>query len=216
MLRSRAVSTLDHLLQESSFDDETFDRVQLQGPIVDKELTGCTLRGLRGEASVWKAVRLEECVFEDCDLTRAQFPHTRFFGVTFRRCKLMGVDWSSVAPNPTLSFDGCDLRYVSFVKANLRKTSFRACKANEANFIDCQLGESDFGETDLTGANFEASDLSKANLATAKGVFFAPGKNRVKDVRISVETAVLMAMSQGMKVAGYSDASEGRSSRKRP
>jgi fluoroquinolone resistance protein len=208
VLRSRPVTTLEHLLQESTFDDETFERVQLQGPLFDKELTTCTFRGLRGEASIWKGVRLEECVFEDCDLTRAQFPHTRFFGVTFRRCKLMGVDWSSVAPNPTVSFDGCDLRYASFVKVNLRKSSFRACKASEANFIDCQLGEADFDETDLTGANFDASDLSKANLATAKGAFLAPGKNRVKDARISVETAVLMAMSQGMKVLGYSDGAD--------
>ncbi len=35
------------------------------------------------------------------------------------------------------------------------------------------------------------------------GAFVAPGKNRVKDMRISVETAVLMALAQGMKVAGY-------------
>jgi hypothetical protein len=69
----------------------------------------------------------------------------------------------------------------------------------------------------LTGANFEASDLAKADLASAKGAFLAPGKNRVKDARISVETAVLMALSQGMKVVGYSDppASDGRSERKR-
>jgi fluoroquinolone resistance protein len=209
------MSTIEHLLQESSFDDETFDHLQLQTPLVDKELTGCSFRGLRGETSIWKAVRLEDCVFEDCDLTRAQFPHTRFFGVTFRRCKLMGIDWSSVASNPTLIFDGCDLRYNSFVKVNLRKTVFRGCKANEANFIDCQLGEADFSETDLTGCNFEASDLSKANLANAKGAFLAPGKNRVKDARISVETAVLMALSQGVKVVGYSDATPERPSRKR-
>lgn len=117
-----------------------------------------------------------------------------------------------------VSFETCDLRYVSFVKVNLRKTAFRGCKASEANFIDCQLGEADFSDTDLTGTNFEASDLSKANLAGAKGAFLAPGKNRVKDTRISVETAVLMAMSQGMKVVGYSDLAtpNGRPSRKRP
>jgi fluoroquinolone resistance protein len=209
------MSTIEHLLRESSFDDETFDHLQLQAPLVDKELTGCIFRGLRGETGIWKGVRLEECVFEDCDLTRAQFPHTRFFGVTFRRCKLMGIDWSSVAPNPTLVFDGCDLRYTSFVKVNLRKTAFRGCKANEANFIDCQLGEADFSETDLTGCNFEASDLSKANLASAKGAFLAPGRNRVKNARVSVETAVLIALSQGMKVVGYSDAISERPSRKR-
>jgi uncharacterized protein YjbI with pentapeptide repeats len=211
------MSTLEHLLREASLDDETFDRLQLQAPLVDKELTGCTFRGLRGEASIWKSVRLEECVFEDCDLTRAQFRHTRLFGVTFRRCKLMGIDWSALAPNPTVTFDACDLRYNSFVKVNLRKTRFHGCKIGEANFIDCQLGEADFSEADLTGANFEASDLTKANLASANGAFLVPGKNRVKDARISVETAVLIALSHGMKVVGYSDpaGTEGRGARKR-
>lgn len=211
------MSTLERLLLEPSFDDETFDRLQLREPLVDKELTGCTFRGLRGETSIWKGVRLEECLFEDCDLTRAQFPHTRFFGVTFRRCKLMGIDWSSVAPNPTLTFDACDLRYDSFVKVNLRKTRFHGCRASEANFIDCQLGEADFGDADLTGTNFEASDLTKANLGNAKGAFLPPGKNRVKDARISVESAVLIALASGMKVVGYSEprGSDGGSTRRR-
>jgi uncharacterized protein YjbI with pentapeptide repeats len=199
------VSTIEHLLQESTFDEETFERLQLTSPVVDKEFTGCTFRGLKAETIAWKGVRFEDCTFENCELTRAQFPHTRLVGVSFRGCKLMGIDWSSIAPNPTLSFDTCDLRYASFVKVNLRKTTFRSCKACEANFIDCALIEADFSDTDLTGANFDATDLTKANLTTALGAFIAPGKNRVKDARISVESAVLMAMAQGMKVAGYGD-----------
>ncbi len=199
------MSTTEHLLQASSFEEELFDRLQLPAILADKEFTNCRFRGLKAEASIWRGVRLEDCAFEDCDLTRAQFPHTRFYGVSFRGCKLMGIDWSPIASNPTLSFETCDLRYASFVKVNLRKALFRGCKANEASFIECQLSESDFSETDLTGANFEASDLGKANLTGAKGAFLAPGKNRVKDTRISVETAVLMALAQGMKVAGYAD-----------
>lgn len=199
------MSTIEHLLQEFTFDDETFERLQITTTLVEKEFTGCTFRGLKAETVIWKSVRFEDCTFENCELTRAQFPHTRFVGVSFRGCKLMGIDWSSIASNPTLFFDSCDLRYASFVKVNLRKTIFRGCKACETNFIDCALVESDFSDTDLTGANFDASDLSKANLTTALGAFVAPGKNRVKDTRISVETAVLMAMAQGMKVAGYGD-----------
>jgi len=201
------VSTIEHLLEESIFDEETFERLQLTSPLFEKEFTGCSFRGLKADASIWKGGRFEDCTFENCELTRAQFPHTRFTGVSFRGCKLMGIDWSSIAPNPTLSFDTCDLRYASFVKVNLRKTAFRGCKACEANFIECALIESDFSDTDLSGANFDASDLSKANLTTAVGAFLPVGKNRVKDTRVSVETAVLMALAQGMKVAGYDAAS---------
>ncbi len=206
------MSAIEHLLQESAFDEETFERLQVTAPLVEKEFTGCTFRGLKADVSTWKNVRFEDCTFENCELTRAQFPHTRFAGVAFRGCKLMGIDWSTIAPNPTLSFDSSDLRYTSFVKVNLRKTTIRGCKACECNFIDCALMESDFSDTDLTGANFDASDLTKANLTTALGAFIAPGKNRVKDTRISVETAVLMAMAQGMKVVGYGETRSGKRS----
>jgi len=201
------VSTIEHLLQESCFEGETFERLQLSTPVCDKEFTGCSFLGLKAETSIWKGVRFEDCTFGNGELTRAQFLHARFIDVTFRGCKLMGIDWSSVAANPTLTFDTCDLRYASFVKVNLRKTVFRGCRACEANFIDCALIESDFSDTDLTGANFDGSDLGKANLATATGAFLVPGKNRVKDTRISLETAVWLAQAQGMKVAGYGDAS---------
>jgi fluoroquinolone resistance protein len=198
--------SIDDLLQESSFQDSTLSRLELESAeLTDKEFTHCVFRGLRASGSTWKRVRLEDCVFEDCDLTRAQFPATRLDGVTFRRSKLMGVDWSNAGSNPTLGFEECDLRYASFVKLNLRKTSFRNCKALEAVFIACHLGESDFTDTDLAGANFEDCELTKANLSTARNAFVLPAKNRVKNACISVETAVLLAMSHGMKVAGYTD-----------
>ena len=196
----------DHTLQESSFQDATFSRLELEGDeLTDKEFTHCVFRGLRASGSTWKRVRLEDCVFEDCDLTRAQFPATRLDGVMFRRSKLMGVDWSSIGSNPSLTFEECDLRYTSFVKLNLRKTGIRGCKALEAVFIACHLGEADFSDTDLAGANFDDCELAKANLATAQNAFVLPAKNRVKNARISVETAVLLAMFYGVKVAGYTD-----------
>jgi fluoroquinolone resistance protein len=196
----------DHTLQEASFQDATFSRLELEGvELTDKEFTHCVFRGLRASGSRWKHVRLEDCVFEDCDLTRAQFPATRLDGVIFRRSKLMGVDWSNISSNPSIGFEECDLRYASFVKLNLRKTNVRSCKAIEAVFIACHLGEADFTDTDLAGANFDDCELAKTNLATARNAFLLPAKNRVKNARISVETAVLLAMSYGMKVAGYTD-----------
>jgi len=205
-MSSASPPSIDDLLRDASFQDATVSRLDLRGAeLTDKEFTHCVFRGLRADASTWKRVRLEDCVFEDCDLTRAQFPLARLHGVSFRRSKLMGVDWSSLGSNPSLGFEECDLRYASFVKLNLRKTPFRSCKALESAFIACHLGESDFTDTDLAGANFDDCDLSKANLATARNAFVSPAKNRVKNARVSVETAVLLALFHGMKVAGYTD-----------
>jgi len=193
--------TFDRLTSGTEFTDETFEGLELEhADLSGREFFRCTFRALKAPESSWARSRLEECVFESCDLSRANLTEARFIDVAFRDTRLMGTDWSAVAPNPDVRFDACDLRFASFVKTNLRKTKLRACKASEANFIECELVEADLGGTDLTGANIDACDLSKADLSTAIGAFLNPANNRVKGARISVESAVLLAMSFGMKV----------------
>lgn len=195
---------MTRLQTAQSFQDELFTDLDLpQSNLSEKEFSGCTFRHVKLQESVWKRARLEDCVFEDCDLTRMDPAQMRARGVTFRRSKLMGVDWSAVSPNPLLTFEECDLRYTSFVGTNLSQCAFRDCRATEANFLQCNLSRADFRGTQLTGANFEDSDLTQANFSTAEGAFLNPAKNQVKGARISVESAVLLAMFSGMRVAGY-------------
>lgn len=49
-------------------------------------------------------------MFRGCDLTRAQLLHTGLRGVRYESSKLMGIDWSSVSPNPEVSFEECNRR----------------------------------------------------------------------------------------------------------
>jgi uncharacterized protein YjbI with pentapeptide repeats len=203
------MSNLELLNLEQSFQDATFDGLELEAfEFSGKDFYQCTFNRVKLNESLWKRVIFEDCVFDSCDLTRSRFTQTTIRNVAFRRSKLMGIDWSDVAKNPVFSFEECDLRYSSFVGTNLRKTRICDCKALEANFFDCDLVESDFSGTDLDGANFESSDLTRANLVTASGAFVNPIKNRVKDLRVAVESAVLLAMSHGMWVSGYSAESD--------
>jgi uncharacterized protein YjbI with pentapeptide repeats len=79
------------------------------------------------------------------------------------------------------------------------------CKLVEANFIDADLTECDFSGSELSGANFRNALLAKADLSTAQGAFLDPARNRLRGVRISLETAALLAASFGMRVAGFDD-----------
>ncbi|HEY2733843.1 MAG TPA: pentapeptide repeat-containing protein, partial [Polyangiales bacterium] len=67
------MSTLERLLAEDTFEDETFDalragEIELSG----KELYRCTFRNAKLNETDWKRTRLEDCAFESCDLTRAK------------------------------------------------------------------------------------------------------------------------------------------------
>ncbi len=188
----------------SLFQDELLQGSEQQrADLSGKEFLGCTFRNMKLQESVWRGARLEDCVFEDCDLTRMDPARMALLGVLFRRSKLMGIDWTALTPNPSVTFEECDLRYASFVGLNLRRCAIRGCRAIEANFLDCDLSDSDFTGTSLVGANLEGSEVTRANLAGAEGAFVSPSKNRVKDVYISVASAVELARSFGMRVEGH-------------
>ena len=78
------------------------------------------------------------------------------------------------------------------------------------NFVDSDLQEADFAGTDLTRATFQGTDLRKADLSHSECAFIDPARNRVRGLRVSAETAALLAASFGMQVAGCApEADEG-------
>lgn len=203
-------ASAQRLAKEDFFENETFSDLDLQGfDLGHKEFYRCTFERCQLQESRWKGTKLEVCVFNGCDLTRIQVNQTALREVRFEGSKLMGVDWTGVSPNPELVFDGCVLRYASFVGHSLRKTPFLRCTAMEANFFDLDLTDADFSGTDLTGSNFRGCTLTRTDFSSAVGAFLDPARNRLKDTRVPVETAVLLAQSLGMRVSGFNaDASE--------
>jgi uncharacterized protein YjbI with pentapeptide repeats len=195
----------DRLTTEDAFRDETFADLELEAAdLGGKDFYRCVFRAVKLRQSRWEGARLEECVFEDCDLSRLRPAPRTLTAVTFRRTKLVGVEWSKLR-NPSLTFEECDLRYAAFLDVGLRGTAFRGCKGGEATFSACDLTQADFSGTDLTAAVFEGCVLAQADLRTARGAFPDPAKNKVKGVRVSVETAALLALALGMRVDGYGE-----------
>lgn len=195
---------IETLTREHAFEDATFDGLDLEGfDLSGKELVRCTFRRCKLMESVWRRATLEDCIFEDCDMTRSVVAWARFRDVVFTRSRLMGCDFTDVAKNPVIHFEGCDLRYISFVRTNLLKSRFVECRMVEANFIGCNLAETDFSGAILSGASFVDSDLTRADLSTAVDAFIDPSRNKVKGLEIAVESAVLLAMSHGMRVLGH-------------
>nr|AKP45389.1 pentapeptide repeat domain protein [Cystobacter sp. Cbv34]QQZ45545.1 CysO [synthetic construct] len=186
------------------FADVTFSDLSIESAdLSGKEFERCTFRRCKLPESRWVRSRLEDCVFEGCDLLRMVPEKLALRSVTFKDTRLMGVDWSGLGTMPDVQFEQCDLRYSSFLKLNLRKTRFVGCSAREANFIDVDLAESDFTGTDMPGCTMQGCVLTKTNFARSTNFIFDPKANQVKGTRVGVETAVALAQALGMVVDGY-------------
>jgi len=189
------------LLGGDFFEDETFRGGELMlAELAGKDLIRCRLCNVKLPESRWSGARLEDCVFEDCDLTRAAPAGFSARGVTFVGCKLVGVDWSELAEFPALTFRACDLRYASFVSLKLRKTIFERCNLREAQFIDVDLQEAKFDGSQFADARFERCDLRKASFAGAQDLDLPTQGNRVAGARVPLATALRLARSLGLEV----------------
>ncbi|MBL0171715.1 MAG: pentapeptide repeat-containing protein [Gemmatimonadaceae bacterium] len=183
------------------FVDRLFEDLELHAAdLTGKEFERCTFRRCKLPESRWANARLEDCVFEACDLSRMVPRRMVLSGVRFADTRLSGVDWEDLGLLPDVSFAGCDLRYASFVKVPLRAVRFVNCVIRDASFVDSDLTKADFTDTDLTGTSFRGCLLKEANLTRATGVYVDPQQNRAKGARISLEAAVTLVRSFGIVV----------------
>ena len=189
-----------------TFEDQVFSDLDLNGAdLSGKDFVRCTFRKLLLQETRWPQTRLEDCVFDGCDLTRMQPKKLALRGVEFIGCRLTGVDWTDVAANPAVAFEGCNLQYASFVSVNLTGARLVRCRAIEVNFIEARLTGADFSGSDLSGSKFEHCDLRQADFRETTGLFLDPANNRVKGARINLPSAVLLAVSFGLRVSGFDE-----------
>lgn len=196
----------ERLLAEGYFEGESFVGLELgEADLSRKEFQSCSFRNVRLAASRWMGTLLEDCTFEACDLSNFSPKGLAARDVRFAECKLLGVDWTGVSPHPRLAIEACDLRYAAFSSVHLRKTPFLRSQITEATFVDVDLTECDFDGSDLAGTTFRECVLHKADFTGARGVLLDPAKNRVKDARVSLEAAALLAASFGLQVGGCAE-----------
>lgn len=198
------------------FEDEVFaDLDLLKADLSGKDFVRCTFDKMVLRESIWKGARLEDCVFQRCDLVRMQPSGMSAQGIAFANCRMMGVIWAQMGVATAMGFEACNLQYSSFVEVNLTGARFKSCRVLEANFVECRLVDVDFADSDMSGSRFEHCDLRNAQGAEAVGLFVDPSNNKVKDLRIGLATATLLATSFGMTVAGFGDSDPGGSPAKR-
>jgi fluoroquinolone resistance protein len=202
-LHSSAMNVpLDELLSGESFDDAVFEDLDCGGlDLSGKSFRQCTFTAVRLAEAKLEGCTFEDCEIESCDATMARVEKAAFRDVRFRRCKLMGIDWTGERGiSFVVSFEECTLSYGTFADQKMQGTLFRDCKAHEVSFMGVDLSKAVFHGTDLFGARFLDSVLVDADLSTAVHYHIAPQQNRLKRTKFSQDAALALAEELGVLV----------------
>lgn len=193
---------MDELLAGESFEDVVFEDLDCGGlDLSGKSFRQCVFTHVRLAEATLKGCTFEDCELEGCDATLARIDDAAFRDVRFRRCKLMGIDWTGVRGIAfVVSFEECTLSHGTFADRKMQGTLFRDCKAHEVAFMGVDLTKSVFHGTDLLGARFQDVVLVDADLSTAVHYHIAPQQNRLKRTKFSRDAALALAEELGVIV----------------
>ena len=144
---------------------QAFERFEFEAcSFVNCDFSDATLRNCR----------FIECDFTDCTLNNLKLPSTRLRSVTFERCRLVDVnwttlEWSRLSTSAELTFRDCVLTDSSFHGMALNELVMQRCKAHGVDFRETKLTKADLSFTDFTDAQFGRTDLTYADFTEATG-----------------------------------------------
>lgn len=168
-------------------ENQPFERINYtengfpKGEYENCRFVNCNFHGISLTNCIFR-----ECEFRDCDLSLCNLTDTTLNDVSFRGCKLVGVqfDWCREFLF-SVKFENCDLKLAVFFKRKLKKTLFKNCNLQETDFTEADLTESVFDNCDLQRAVFQYTMLEKADFSTSFNFSIDPEQNRMKKARFS-------------------------------
>lgn len=175
---------------EATFHEKkTFDKIVHTGREVhNKVFEECIFTQCDFSESSFAKSRFMDCFFIDCNLTMAGLRNCGMQNISFRECKLLGVNFSECEDFLFgVRFESCVLDYASFMDKKMPKTPFRHVSLKNAVFIKTDLTGCIFEEADLEGAVFDETKLEGADLTGAFHYDIDPTRNRVRKARFSMQ-----------------------------
>jgi len=128
-----------------------------------------------------------DCQFEDCNLSLAGVNNTGLQNITFKRCKLSGVNFAKSRDfSFEMHFDNCILDNAVFYKKKNKKALFKDCSLVETDFTEADLTDTKFDNCNLNRAFFDRTVLKNADLSTSYNFIIDPDNNDIKKAKFSV------------------------------
>ena len=138
---------------EENYYQQTFAKLSLSSEAIQaKTFEECIFENSRFINCSFEKSRFLSCRFHGCVISAVNVLSCRFLRPVFRKCKVLGIDWTKVT----------FLREPEFYDCQIDLSNFRMLKISKAKIINCEAKEVEFAETDFTGAIFTGTDFEKS------------------------------------------------------
>ncbi|TKC04278.1 pentapeptide repeat-containing protein [Pedobacter frigoris] len=169
--------TYEHVIERVDFTIERLDSTY-----ESTEFQACTF----GEVS---GIAFTDCLFTACNLSNAQVAKCKAMDLTFRDCKLIGINFYQMLDfGFSLQFENCLMDYASFDGKKMNKSSFSNCRLHGANFSNADLSKASMTGCDLADAVFSGTNLSGMDFTTNRNFSIDPQLNMVRKTRFSANS----------------------------
>ena len=189
-----------------TYVDQSFSRLTL--PKLDLygvEFEDCAFSHCDFSEAHFKHCKFIDCTFEQCNLSLLALPHTRFFAVDFKGCKLVGIDWTqgewpAFHLDPELSFIECLMNDCSFFGLTLHELTMTECKLHEVDFREANLTKATMTSCDFSHSLFMRTQLAKANLSDSYNIQLNVLENNVAQAKFSRFAALDLLYGLGIEL----------------
>ncbi len=185
---------------------QTFSGLSLSNDeVCAKEFEACTFIECDFNEATFSKCKFIDCSFIKCNLSVLKVNLSRFTGVAFEECKVIGIDWSRaswsglVLPAP-LSFKNCVLNYSSFMGLSLKGLVIDDCMAHDVDFRDGNFSEADFTGTDFSNSQFNQTSLIGADFSEATNYDINIHNNQIEKAKFCRYEAVRLLDCLGVEL----------------
>ena len=125
----------------------------------------------KSEGASFRFSTMTGVTFDQCDLTLSELNRCGAFGISFKNCRMLGVNLSEA--DFSRSFSKTVVRTeASFEMCNLEQADLSGVNLSGCKIVDCNLFKTSLAEANLSGANLQRSalvdvDASGANFSGA-------------------------------------------------
>eukprot|EP01093_Parvamoeba_rugata_P018956 TRINITY_DN8261_c0_g1_i1.p1 TRINITY_DN8261_c0_g1~~TRINITY_DN8261_c0_g1_i1.p1 ORF type:complete len:133 (-),score=4.02 TRINITY_DN8261_c0_g1_i1:4-402(-) len=123
----------EHIHYDKTFEGIVYSNKETK----NREFDQCAFINCDFSNGMFTSSTFTRCTFTGCNLTSTKLVDCKLDKITFKGCKLLGVNFSEA--NDLLfsvNFEECILDYCSFNRKKIRNTPFRDCSIKEVDFSD--------------------------------------------------------------------------------
>ncbi|MCC6181590.1 MAG: pentapeptide repeat-containing protein [Bacteroidia bacterium] len=143
------------------------------------EFENCTITDISN-------IGFSQCTFTSCNLSNCKLHASKLQNVTFRNCKLIGVNFYQAKDFAfEIHLENCLTDYASFDSKKLNSSTFKHCKMHEVNFSNADLSKCRFLNCDVQESVFNHTNLSGLDLTSMQNFLIDPEINITKYAKIN-------------------------------